>query len=247
MTRIVPSLRRLDPARLIIGALSLAGLLALAVWQAGSIKVGAFFLIGLALTAGVLYLAAIVLMRLLRGVKRVGSFSISQGINSLYRPGNQTRIILLAVGLGAFVVLAVQSLESNLLREFDFANNGRLPTLFFVDIQKSQVGLLANLIRDRIGEEAETTPTVRARIADVNGEPIDFQQKEVRQQQGQIGREFAVTYRPKLDENETVIAGEWWPAEDNGVPEVSIEEDMADRLECRAGRFDHVRYFGPFS
>ena len=29
------------------------------------------------------------------------------------------------------------------------------------------------------------------------------------------------------------------------VPQVSVEEDMAETLECRRRRFDHVRYFGP--
>lgn len=230
------SLRRLDWTKTIFGAVCLAGLLALAVWQAGSIKVGAFFLVGLGVTSGVLYGTAALLTWILRKAGVFGSFSVRQAVNSLYRPGNQTRIILLAVGLGAFVVLAVQSLQGNLIREFDFTRNGRLPSLFFVDIQKSQIDELKQLLDDRAGEKAETTPTVRARIAFINGEPIDYQQAEVRQQQGQIGREFAVTYRGKLDENEKVIDGEWWSADvPPDTPEVSVEEDMAKRLKVSAG------------
>ena len=229
------SLRRLDPAKWLFGAFSLAGLLGLAVWQAGSIRVGIFFLIGLAATAGVLYLAAIVLTMLLRRLRIIGSFSLRQAVNSLYRPGNQTRIILLAVGLGAFVVLAVQSLQTNLVREFDFTRNQRLPSLFFVDIQKSQIGDLVQLIEERIGEKPEATPTVRARISHVNGQPFDFQQREVRQQQGQIGREFAVTYRPNLDANETILDGQWWSDSDAEVPQVSVEEEMAARLKVGVG------------
>jgi putative ABC transport system permease protein len=229
------SLRKLDPAKWAFGAVSLAGLLGLAVWQAGSWFIGAFFLVGLAITAGVLYLSALVLTWLLRSLRSFGNFSFRQAVNSLYRPGNQTRVILLAVGLGAFVVLAVQSLQANLVREFDFTRNQRLPTLFFVDIQKSQINELLALIETSIGEKAEATPTVRARIAFVNGKPIDFGQPEVRQQQGQIGREFAVTYRPKLDANETVIAGRWWPEAPGDVPEVSVEETMATRLKVVPG------------
>ncbi|MDM7922142.1 MAG: ABC transporter permease [Pyrinomonadaceae bacterium] len=228
------SLRKLDTTKWAFGAVSLAGLLGLAVWQAGSLVVGALFLIGLAITSVCLYAAAIVLTMILRRARPLGSFSIKQAINSLYRPGNQTRIILLAVGLGAFVVLAVQSLQTNLVREFDFTRNQRLPTLFFIDIQKSQIADLAALIEQRTGEKPETTPTVRARIAYVNGKPLDFGNPEVRQMQGQIGREFAVTYRPNLDENETVIAGRWWEGDD-GVPEVSVEQTMADRLKVVPG------------
>lgn len=228
------NLRRLDPAKWLFGAISLCGLLGLAVWQAGSLTVGALFLVGLGATAGVLYVTAMVLTTLLRRLKVLGSFSLRQAVNSLYRPGNQTRIILLAVGLGAFVVLAVQSLQSNLVREFDFTRNQRLPSLFFVDIQKSQIDELVRGIEERVGEKAEATPTVRARISHVNGQAFDFQRPEMRQQQGQIGREFAVTYRPNLDNNETVIDGEWWTGEP-AVPQVSVEEDMAVRLNVGIG------------
>jgi putative ABC transport system permease protein len=225
-------LRRLDPTKLIFGAISLAGLLALSVWQAGSLKVGAFFLIGLGATSLCLYFAAIALTVLLKRIKNLGSFSLAQAVNSLYRPGNQTRVILLAVGLGAFVVLAVQSLQSNLVREFDFTRNQKLPSLFFIDIQKSQIDELKNIVQKRTGEQVQTVPTIRARIALVNGKPFDFDQREVRQQQGIIGREFAVTYRPNLDENETVIAGDWWNSseENSDETEVSIEEGMSKTL-----------------
>jgi putative ABC transport system permease protein len=228
------SLRRLDPIKWILGALSISALLGLAVWQAGSIKVGVLFLGGLAATSSVLYLAAFGLTLILKRVRTFGPFAMSQAINSLYRPGNQTRIILLAVGLGAFVVLTVQSLQANLIREFDVSKNQRLPSLFFIDIQKSQIGPLAEMIARRVDEKPETTPTVRARIAFINGEPIDFQQREVRQQQGQIGREFAMTYRPNLDDNESIIDGHWWQSND-GVPEVSVEEAMAERLKVAVG------------
>jgi len=56
----------------------------------------------------------------------------------------------------------------------------------------------------------------------------------VRQQQGQIGREFAVTYRPNLDENETIVAGRWWNA-NSDVPEVSVEEGVAERANIKPG------------
>jgi putative ABC transport system permease protein len=227
-------MRRLDWPKTIIGALSIAGLLGLATWQAGSVKVGAFFLVGLTLTSMFLYLAAILLTSVLKRFKGVGSFAIGQAINSLYRPGNQTRIILLAVGLGAFVVLAVQSLQSNLVREFDFTRNQTLPSLFIVDIQRSQIDELAKTLEEKTGEPAQTLPTVRARIAFVNGQPMDYQNRETRQQQGQIGREFAVTYRENLDKNETVVDGEWWNPS-RGVPQVSVEEDMASRLKVNVG------------
>jgi putative ABC transport system permease protein len=227
-------MRRLDWAKLTFTVATVAGLLSLSAWQAGSWKIGAIFLGGLAATSLMLYLAAFCLTWLLKKIKNFSSFSIKQAVNSLYRPGNQTRIILLAVGLGAFVVLAVQSLEANLVREFDFTRNQTLPSLFLVDIQRSQIDEIKNILETRTGEAAQIIPTARARVAFVNGEPFDFANRETRQQQGQIGREFAVTFRPNLDANETVVAGRWW-SETSAVPEVSVEEGMAERLKIVIG------------
>lgn len=229
------ALSKLDWTRWTIGAVSLVVLLGLAVWQAGSFKVGALFLGALGVTGLVLYLSAAMLMWLLKKVKRLGTFSLRQAVNSMYRPGNQTRIILLAVGLGAFVVLAVQTIEANLLREFDLTRNGRLPSMIFVDIQKSQIDDVVSTITEKLGEKPEIVPTVRARIAFVNGEPIDYQQREIRQQQGQIGREFALTYRDQLDGNESIVSGGWWTATATDTPEVSVEEKMAETLKVDAG------------
>jgi len=229
------SLDRLDRSKWLVGALILAALLALAVWQAGSFKVGAFFLGGLFVTSGVLYLAASLLTRLLRKVRGLSSFTFRQAINSLYRPGNQTRIILLAVGLGAFVVLTVQTMQGNLMHEFDFTKNAHLPSLLFVDIQKSQVGDVLATIQRRLGEEPQSIPTVRGRIAYINGKPFDFENREIRQQQGIIGREFALTYRSNLDDNETVIEGSWWSDASDPTPEVSVEDDIATSLHVEPG------------
>jgi putative ABC transport system permease protein len=229
------SLTRLDWSRWLFAAAFLAGLLGLAIWQAGSVRVGAFFLGGLAATGAVLYLSAAVLIWTLRKARLVRFFAFRQAVNSLYRPGNQTRIIILAVGLGAFVVLTVQIMQANLVREFDFTCNRRLPSMIFVDIQKSQIADVARIIERRTGEVPEQVPTVRARIAAVNGEAIDYQQTEVRQQQGQIGREFALTYRQKLEENETLLSGEWWRDHAAAEPEVSVEERMATTLGLTFG------------
>ena len=229
-------LRRLDWTRLIFAFVCLAGLLALAIWQAGSIRVGAAFLGGLAATSLILYLAAVLLTLMLKKTRKFSSFSVAQAVNSLYRPGNQTRVVLLAVGLGAFVVLAVQSLQANLVREFDFSRNQKLPSLFLVDIQRSQVEKLKQIAEEATGEAQQPIPTVRGRIALINGAPFDYEQREIRQRQGQIGREFAVTYRPNLEVNESLVDGEWW--ENSPAPadaEVSVEEGMSNTLKVSVG------------
>ncbi|MFN3329394.1 MAG: ABC transporter permease, partial [Pyrinomonadaceae bacterium] len=231
--------QKLDKTKWAFAFLCLTFLLGLSIWQAGSIKAGIFFLTGLGLTILVLYLAASALVFCLRKLRNPSNFAVFQAINSLYRPGNQTRIILLVVGLGAFVIFSVQSLRENLVREFDFSRNQKLPSLFVVDIQRSQIEKALQITEQITGEKQTPIPTVRARIVAVNGEPFDFEQIEVRQQQGQIGREFAVTYRNYLDENESLIDGEWWQgvARSEDEIEVSVEENMTRTLKIGVGDY----------
>lgn len=227
--------QKLDMTKWILAAFSIALLLLIVIWQAGSIRIGLFFLLGSGSTVILLYFSAVVLTSLLKRLKNLQSFALFQALNSLYRPGNQTHIIILTVGLGVFVILLVQLLQRNLVREFDFSQSSRLPSVFLIDIQRSQIDEVKRVVEEITGSPQRAIPTVRARIVLINGEPFDFDKPEIRQQQGQIGREFAVTYRDYLDENETLVAGDWWSKEDSGLAEVSVEERMSRNLGVKVG------------
>jgi putative ABC transport system permease protein len=132
----------------------------------------------------------------------------------------------MVVGLGAFLVLSIQSLQKNLIREFDLTRQGNLPNMFLIDIQKDQKERVEQLVEQSTGERPTLIPTIRARIAELNGQKVDFEQDEMKRERGRLGREYVVTYRPKLESNETIIAGKLWDGSPSTEPEVSIEESM---------------------
>jgi putative ABC transport system permease protein len=219
-------LKKLDLGRAVVAGVVLTGLLLLTSWQAGSLRVGVFFLGGLGLTALVLYLAAWVLILLVRRARGLGTFAVRQAVNSMHRPGNQTRVIVLAVGLGAFLVLSVQSLQAGLLDEFDVARRGNLPNMYLIDVQRDQVEGVREIVERTTGARAELIPTLRARIAAVNGREVDLESAGVRGERGRLGREYVVTYRPRLEYNETLLAGTFWDETLSAEAEVSIEEGL---------------------
>lgn len=221
-----PARRRFDWLQWTTATLVVVSLIALVSWQAGSLKVGFFFLLGLAVTAGLLYLAASLLIAVVRRTKGAHSFAVRQAINSLYRPGNQTRVIVMVVGLGVFLVIAIQSLQNNLLRDLDISRQTNLPNLFLIDIQKDQRQPLAEFIEQETGEAPLLVPTIRARIVTINGQEVDFEREEMRRERGRLGREYVVTYRPHLEVNERVIEGAFWDAAPSPEAEVSVEESM---------------------
>ncbi len=227
--------RRFDPERALVGLLVAAGLLGLASWQSGSLKIGAIFLVGMAAMTGVLSFAATILMRALRGLRTIPSFTVRQGINSLYRPGNQTRIVLLAVGLGVFLGVAVRSLQLNLRSEFALDLGSLAADLYLIDIQRDQTPGVTEIVSRQTGSSPAIIPTVRMRIAEINGVAVNAEQPRAGENRGLLSREYVVTYRSELDANESIVAGSFWNSAPGGEPEISIEELLQRELGLNLG------------
>lgn len=231
--------RRFDILKIFTGIVVAAGLLALASWQAGSFRIGGIFLAALLGMTLVLSLAATVLMKFVRGFRRVPSFAVRQGINSLYRPGNQTRIILLAVGLGVFFVVSVRSLQLNLRSEFALDMNTLRADMYLIEIQRDQLQGVEQTITKFTGNKPPLIPTVRARIARINEGEANTERVRPQENRGLMGREYVVTYRDYLDESEQITAGKFWGKQNgaapNQEPEISIEELLHNELGLNIG------------
>jgi putative ABC transport system permease protein len=232
--------RRFDALKIGLGAFVVLGLLALAGWQAGSLKIGAIFLGGLAATAFLLNLAGWALIRFVKRLRHVNSFVLRQGINSLYRPGNQTKVILVAVGLGAFFIISVRLLQANLLDEFSLNLGANAPDMYLIDIQPKQRAALADTITQELGTKPELIPTLRARIVEINGKavnlnPNDKNRSGPNQNQGLLARDYTITYRDHLDPQEKVTVGQFWDSSPSGQPEISIEELLHNELKLNLG------------
>src|SRR5207302_2429062 len=121
-------------------AVSLA-LVGVAAWQAASIRVGLVVCVGFAVLAFALQLAGQLLIRVVAPLARSRSFPLRHAVLHLSRPGNQTRVILLAVGLGAFFIVGVRSLQASLLEAFSVQSNEDAPDTFLMVIQPDQANL----------------------------------------------------------------------------------------------------------
>lgn len=217
---------RLDLLRWGVAGLVILGLLLVVSWQGGGVLVGLVFLGGLLVAAGALYLGATLLILLVRHTRPLTSFALKQAINSLHRPGNQTRIIVMIVGLGVFAVLSVQSLQANFISELDRGRTGDLPDMFLIDIQTDQRQGVSDVVAETMGAPPILVPTVRTRMVAIDGKDIDLNDTEMKRERGRLGREYVVTYRPNLEKNESIVGGKFWDESPSPDPEVSIEESL---------------------
>jgi putative ABC transport system permease protein len=216
-------------------AVSLA-LIAVAAWQASSWQTGVVVCVGFAALAFVLHLAGQALVAAVSPLAHAPSFPLRHAMLHLSRPGNQTRVILLAVGLGAFFIVGVRSLQASLLSEFSLEMSADSPDMFLLDIQKDQVeGLTAFLGDER---QVRMIPVLRARVTAVTGSRVQLDNVEEVRSRGP-GREYTITYRGHLEANERILEGAWWdgPSPD---PQVSIEESLQERYGIQLG--DTIRF-----
>lgn len=223
--------------RIFSAVVVIAGLLAVASWQGGSLKIGAFFLGGLLVAGSASALSGSLLVWVIRSFGRIPVFSLRHAALGVNRPGNQTRAILVAIGLGVFFLVGVNGVERTIRRALDQRQYDDLPDMYLVDVQKDQVEGVTELLRRETGSEPILVGTVRARVAEIDGVPFEPEQLADPRDRGRLGREFTVATRAELDEKvETITAGQWWPAEPSLEPEVSVEEGLARDFQLAVGR-----------
>jgi putative ABC transport system permease protein len=212
-------------------------LVALTAWQAASLRVGVVVCAGFAGLAVVLHFAGRGLVALLAPLANSRSFPLRHAVLHLSRPGNQTRVILLAVGLGAFFIVGVRSLQASLLSEFSIQVDANAPDMFLLDVQKPQVEGVRAFLGDRShgAGEFQLIPVMRARVVGVAGRETTLESAEdVRRSGMSIGREFTITYRDHLEPNERIVEGSFWTTP-SAEPEVSVENDLATRAHLHVG------------
>jgi len=234
--------RRRDWLSAVTMAAVSAALVALTAWQAASLRVGVVVCAGFAGLAVVLHFAGRGLVALVAPLSASRSFPLRHAVLHLSRPGNQTRVILLAVGLGAFFIVGVRSLQASLLGEFSVQVDADAPDMFLLDVQKPQVEGVRAFLGDRShgAGEFQLIPVMRARVTAVSGRETMLDSPEAVRQSGMsIGREFTITYRDRLESNERVVEGAFWLSPST-EPEVSVERDLAVRARLHVG--DTIRF-----
>jgi putative ABC transport system permease protein len=235
--------RRPDWLQIVATIVVAGALVALASWQAASVRVGLSVCLGFIGLTVVLQALGWVLTRLTRPLSRSRWFPMRQAVLHLARPGNQTRVILLTVGLGAFFIMGVRGLQVNLLKQFALQIGDNTPDLFLVDIQQDQAADMNAFLAERLppGSQPRLIPVLRARVT---GRGVNLEDVEDLQGRGMLSREYTITYRGELEANETLIEGRFPAAarlSTGALPEVSIEEGIVERFGIRVGdvmRFD---------
>ncbi len=254
--RRVPPLRALrddarasgpDPARWALAALLVAAVAGFAWLQTRSVVGAAAFVGGTAGVFGLLAVAAVAVRAVVRRTARPGlPWAWRQGLANLHAPGNQTLVLLVTMGLGVFLVLALALVQRSILEQVALpsAEAGAADVVLF-DVQPDQRDGVRQLVEAQGLPVVDEVPLVSMRISALDGVPVDtlkevadssFAGTEGGPERWTLTREYRSTYRDQTVDSEVVTAGrfEGTAAEDAVVP-VSIEQDLAADLGVTLG------------
>ena len=239
-----------DAPRLIVNIALAASVVVIALLRSQSAKQA--FAISAATGAVILALvlsAALLSYLAKRTLRRGWPYVVRQGVANLYRPGNQTRAVVLALGFGAFLVTTLYLVHDNVLRRFNGMATASRGNVVFFDIQEDQEKGVEKIVRESGSSVVQTSPVVTMRIAAINGRSITdlvaaaradrTKPRRERRPLWSYRREYRSTFRDSLGASETLIKGKWFAPRASLAPgdtaNVSAEESVAEALGVKIG------------
>jgi len=175
------------------------------------------------------------LMAVTRRVVGMGwPYLLRQGVSNLHRPGNQTLLFLLSLGLGTFLLVTILSAGKLLNDRLTLQQSEDSPNIYLIDVQPDQVTGVKRILEDDGLPVLESAPMVTMRIQSIRGVDVSKAKGVPR---WVARREFRSTYRDSLNFTETLVAGELATerADPGGVVPLSLEEDIAKDMNVGIG------------
>lgn len=221
-------------AYVVATGLAVAALAGLAIATAPERKIAVWFVIGAILCFILFRLAGQGVMALARRVHATGP-RLRLALGNLHRPGAATPSVVMSLGLGLTVLVTVATIEGNVNRQIGERLPARAPSFFFLDIQPDQVAAFDKLTRETPGvQKVERAPALRGRIVRLNGVPV-AQANVAPDVAWALDNERGLTYAAEKPANAKVVAGEWWPADYSGPPQISFDGRLAAGMGLALG------------
>lgn len=197
------------------------------------------FVGGVIITFGILAGASRLFIFLIkRFFPKNAGFIARQSLLNLFRPNNQTLILVLAIGLGTFLMSTLYFTRDMLLAEASLDQQANSPNLILLDVQTEQAKDVAQTVKNQNLPVLENIPIVTMRVAELKGRSSqELKNDSTSTINGWIlNHEFRTTYRDSLISSEELISGEWIPNYNGSeIVPISVSEDFSKDAEVTTG------------
>jgi putative ABC transport system permease protein len=214
---------------------SMLGLGVVAFLVSDSQFIAAIYLAAAGASFVILRLVGTAVMMLAKRAPRPKNTAARLALGNIHRPGALTPSVILSLGLGLTLLVALALIDANLRRQLTQSIPEVAPSFFFLDIQNSQIDGFKGLIAQEAPTATlESVPMLRGRLISLQGIPaadFDAPPEAAWVLQGDRG----ITYEPEAPEGTELTEGEWWPADYAGEPLVSFIDEEGRQLGLEIG------------
>lgn len=201
--------------------------------------------------AAAFVVAALVTLALFRGVAALLSWGAAKAsrrrrgilahptgrlaLANLHRPGSAVVSVVLSLGLGLTVLVAIALIEGNLARQFGERMPAEAPSFFFIDIQPTQLDQFTRIVQaSDAAAQVEEAPMVRGRITRINGRPAS-EVVVAPEAEWALRGDRGLTSAAVPPKGTRLTAGAWWPEDYAGPPLASVDASIAKGFGLKVG------------
>lgn len=228
-----------DRLSMVVYGLIAAFIVLFAYLQLGDWRQTGFFTLALVISFLILYLAARAVIWVVRRFFPVSwNYLWRQGLSNLFRPNNQTGVLVVAIGLGTAFIATLVLVQGMLITRVALSSGEGQPNMVIFDIQTTQKEGVSQLVDAHGLPVLEEVPIVTVQLEAINGHTLADAQADstIQVSRRALGRELRVTYRETLSDSEKITAGQWTGQVTAGeLPRVSLDEGYAGRIRVGVG------------
>ena len=227
----------LRPAPAVVAGMAalLAALVALAVLTASDERIALYFVAATAALILLLWLVGLALRATLGRLPKPRRPLLRLALANLHRPGAATDRLVVALGLGFSLFVALAIIDTSLSSEMHGAAPAKAPRFFAIDLQPEDAATFRTaVIRAAPGATIEAVPSLRGAIVALKGVRV-ADMKRLPKGAWILRGDRTITWSATLPPRNAVTAGHWWPANYTGPPLVSLEDKAAEGLGLHVG------------
>jgi putative ABC transport system permease protein len=226
-----------DPWRYVIAGLIVLLVGGFAYWQLQHLREALFFTLGMIVAFALLgALAQLLVWAVRRYFPSSWSYLWRQSLSNLYRPNNQTLVLIVTVGLGTALISLLFFTQNMLLDKVKLSSSENQPNMVLFDIQTAQQDSLVQLAHTYELPILQQVPVVTMRLEGLDGRTVAQIKEDTTDQVNRwvLNREYRATYRDSLIDSEELLRGQWMGTADDSIF-VSLEDGLAESMQVDVG------------
>ena len=201
-----------DPIKWAIYVLIILSLFGFLYSLTGEVRTSTMFTVGLLIAFFLLFaMSSLIMWVVKKFVPRNWNYVFRQGLSNLYRPNNQTRTLIVSIGLGTAILTLLFIIQGLILANVNSMDAGNQPNMILYGIETSQKDKVAAMTQEQNMPIVQQVPIVTMKLDGWKGKSKSdwMQDTTMRARRWVVHREARVTYRDSLEFDETLIEGEY--------------------------------------